>query len=63
MNTVQYLGHSSFKIQLGNIVVLIDPAVADTVQGSPRKIAPPLSPHAVRECALIFLTPEQPDHC
>jgi L-ascorbate metabolism protein UlaG (beta-lactamase superfamily) len=63
MNTIQYLGHSAFRVQLENIVALIDPAVGSTVLGSPRRIPSALDPHMVKECDLILLTHEQPDHC
>jgi len=63
MNTVQYLGHSAFRVQLENLVILIDPAVGNSILGSPRRIASALNPRDVKECDLILLTHEQPDHC
>lgn len=63
MNTIQYLGHSAFRIQLEDIVILIDPAINSTILGSPRRIASGLDPKAIKECDLILLTHEQPDHC
>mgnify|MGYP001619980384 CR=1 FL=1 len=63
MNTVQYLGHSAFRIQLENIVCLTDPVVADTILGAKRTQASALDPRSIKECDLILLTHEQPDHC
>ncbi len=63
MNAIQYLGHSAFKLQLENIVCLVDPVVANVINGSARQIPSALNPHLVRECDLILLTHEQPDHC
>ncbi len=63
MSSIQFLGHSCFKIQLDNIVCLIDPVISNTISASPRKIPSALVPTAIRECDLIFLTHELPDHC
>ncbi len=63
MNSVQYLGHSAFRIQLENIVCLTDPAMADTILGAKRTQMSALDPRSIKECDLIFLTHEQPDHC
>ena len=63
MNTIQYLGHSAFRIQLENMVCLTDPAVSDNILGGKRLQASALDPHSVKECDLIFLTHEQADHC
>ena len=63
MSSIQYLGHSCFKVQLDNIVCLFDPVVSNTISASPRKIPSALDPMAIRECDLIFITHELPDHC
>lgn len=63
MNAIRFLGHSTFQLQLENIVCLIDPCVADTLNGSPRTVPSALRPHEVRECDLIFLTHEHAPHC
>lgn len=63
MNTIQYLGHSTFRLQLENIIAIIDPAIGSTIFSSPRKIPSALDPHSIKQCDLIFITHEQPDHC
>lgn len=63
MNTIQYLGHSSFKVTLDNIVCLFDPVTAESIGGAKRTTPSALDPRAVKECDLILLTHEQPDHC
>ncbi len=63
MNAIRYLGHASFQIQLDNIICLVDPCIADTMNGHSRTVPSALQPHAVRECDLIFLTHEHAPHC
>jgi len=60
MRSIMYLGHSCFQVRLGNIVMLFNPAVSDTLGGNRRLVKSALSPHAVRECDLIFLSNEEP---
>ena len=62
MRSIIYLGHSCFQVRLGNIVMLFNPAVSDTLGGK-RSIKSALSPHSVRECDLIFLSNEEPSNC
>lgn len=63
MHGVRYLGHSSFLLQLDNIVCLIDPCVSQTLNGNARTLPSALRPHEVRECDLIFITHEHAPHC
>jgi len=59
MRSITYLGHSCFRVKLGNIVMLFNPAVAETLGGNARKIKSALDPHAIRECDLIFVSNEE----
>jgi L-ascorbate metabolism protein UlaG (beta-lactamase superfamily) len=63
MRSITYLGHSCFQVRLGNIVMLFNPAAADTVSGQKRLQKSGLNPHSVRECDLIFLSNEDPANC
>ena len=63
MRSVQYLGHSCFLVKLGGVVMLFNPAVADVLGGNRRLVKSALSPHAVRECDMIFLSNEEPSNC
>ena len=63
MRSITYYGHSCFQVKLGNIVMLFNPAVADTLGGASRLVKSSLSHHAVRECDMIFLTSEEPQNC
>ena len=63
MRSIQYLGHSSFQIRLGNVVILFNPAIADPLGGHARQAKSALNPHAVRECDLIILSNEDPVNC
>lgn len=63
MYGIKYLGHSSFLLQLENIVCLVDPCIAGTLNGNPRTLPSALRPHDIRECDLIFLTHEHAPHC
>lgn len=63
MRSITYHGHSCFQVKLGNIVMLFNPAVADTLGGAARLVKSSLNHHAVRECDMIFLTSEEPQNC
>jgi L-ascorbate metabolism protein UlaG (beta-lactamase superfamily) len=63
MRSIAYFGHSCFQLKLGNVVMLFNPAVADVLAGNRRLVKSGLSPKAVRECDLIFLTSEEPQCC
>jgi L-ascorbate metabolism protein UlaG (beta-lactamase superfamily) len=43
--------------------MLFNPAVADPLGGNARQVKSALSPHAVRECDMIFLSNEEPTNC
>jgi len=59
MNSVAYMGHTCFKLRLGNDTVLINPAIGGMVGGRPRTEKSALDVHSVRECDFIFLTNEE----
>lgn len=63
MHSITYLGHSAFKITLGNEVLLFNPAVSDNIAGKKRLVKSALDPHAIRECDMIFLSNEEQDNC
>ena len=63
MRSITYLGHSSFKVVLGNAVMLFNPVVADTIAGNRRLIKSSLDVHAIRECDMIFLSNEEMGNC
>ncbi|MFA6214347.1 MAG: MBL fold metallo-hydrolase [Candidatus Micrarchaeia archaeon] len=63
MRSITYLGHSSFRVVLGNAVMLFNPVVSDTIGGNRRLIKSSLDAHAVRECDMIFLSNEEPGNC
>ena len=63
MRSITYLGHSSFRVLLGNAVMLFNPCVADTIGGNRRLLKSSLDVHAVRECDMIFLSNEEPGNC
>ena len=63
MRSITYLGHSCFQVRLGNIVMLFNPAVADSADGQRRLVKSGLNPHAVRECDLISLSNEEAANC
>ncbi|VVC04731.1 Beta-lactamase superfamily domain protein [Candidatus Burarchaeum australiense] len=58
-----YVGHSTFKIELGGLVILMDPFFSGDANGRPRKVAAALSPGQIRECDFIFISHEHTDHC
>lgn len=59
MRSITYLGHSCFRVKLGNIVMLFNPAVAETLGGNRRLLKSALDAHAIRECDLIFVSNEE----
>ena len=63
MRSITYLGHSSFRVVLGNAVMLFNPVVSDTIGGNRRLIKSSLDVHAIRECDMIFLSNEEPGNC
>lgn len=63
MRSITYLGHNAFQARLGNVVMLFNPAVADTIGANQRRVKSSLDPHSVRECDLIFLCNEEPGNC
>ena len=63
MHSITYLGHSCFRVTLGNVVMLFDPVIADSISGSRRLIKSALDVHAVRECDMIFLSNEEAGNC
>jgi len=63
MRSITYLGHSCFQVRLGNVTMLFNPAVADSVSGKARNEKSGLNYHAVRECDLILLSNEGPWNC
>jgi L-ascorbate metabolism protein UlaG (beta-lactamase superfamily) len=63
MRSITYLGHSCFRITLGNVVMLFDPVVSDSISGSRRLIKSALDVHAVRECDMLFLSNEEAGNC
>jgi L-ascorbate metabolism protein UlaG (beta-lactamase superfamily) len=63
MRSITYLGHSSVKIQLGNIIMLFNPTISNPLAGHPRIEKPALNPSAIKECDLIFLSNEEPTNC
>ncbi|MCX8197780.1 MAG: MBL fold metallo-hydrolase [Candidatus Micrarchaeota archaeon] len=63
MRSITYLGHSCFQVKLGNVVMLFNPAVADSIAGNARIVKSALNPRAVRECDFIFLSNEEPANC
>jgi len=63
MHSIQYLGHSSFRVALGNISVLFNPSIAESMGGKRRLVKSALDPHAVRDCDLIFLSNEEEGNC
>lgn len=63
VRSITYLGHNSFEIRLGNIVMLFSPAVAEQIGQYRRLIRSSLNPRSVRECDMIFLPNEEPANC
>jgi len=63
MRSITYLGHSSFKVLLGNVVMLFNPSVSDAIGGNRRLIKSSLDVHAIRECDMIFLSNEEAGNC
>jgi len=63
MRSITYLGHSSFKVVLGNVVMLFNPVVSDTIGSSRRMLKSALDVHAIRECDMIFLSNEEAGNC
>lgn len=63
MRSITYLGHSCFKVMLGNVVMLFNPVVSDAISGSRRLIKSALDVHAIRECDMIFLSNEEAGNC
>jgi len=63
MRSITYFGHTCFQVRLGEIVILFNPVVSETISGSRRLVKSGLNPHAVRECDLIFLSNEDPSNC
>ena len=63
MHSITYLGHSAFKIRLGDEVLLFNPVVSGTIAGKKRLVPSALDAHAVRECDMIFLSNEEADNC
>lgn len=63
MRSITYLGHTCFQVRLGNVAMLFNPAVSDSVAGKTRGEKSGLNYHAVRECDLILLSNEGPWNC
>ncbi len=63
MRSITYLGHSCFLVRLGNIVMLFNPAVSDSLSGRKRLVKSGLNPHTVRECDLVLLSNEDGANC
>ncbi len=63
MRSVTYLGHSSFEARLGDIVILFNPVVSESVGGKKRLIKSSLNPSSVKDCDMIFLSNEEPGNC
>jgi L-ascorbate metabolism protein UlaG (beta-lactamase superfamily) len=63
MRSITYLGHSCFKVTLGNVVMLFNPVVSETISGNRRQVKSGLDVHAIRECDMIFLSNEEEGSC
>lgn len=62
MNEIQYLGHSSFRIVVDDIICLINPVTSVKIRGEKRLIGSSVDMN-IRKCDLIILTHEQPEAC
>ncbi|MFH1306749.1 MAG: MBL fold metallo-hydrolase [Candidatus Micrarchaeota archaeon] len=60
---IQYLGHSSFRIALGDTVCIINPVISDRIGGERRIVPSALNLREIKKCDLILLTSEAQDHC
>lgn len=58
MAIIKYHGHSTFELELGGALALVDPCVNMNIRGSVRKVPSTLQPHLVKRCDVIFITHE-----
>jgi len=63
MGSIWYLGHSGFEVELGGVVIYIDPFLEGReVGGMRREVAAPLKAGEVDKADLIMITHEHRDH-
>ncbi len=60
---LRYLGHSSFLVQMGGRIILIDPWLDPNPRQMHRLVPPAITPQEVLKCDLILITHEHFDHC
>jgi len=60
---IQYIGHAGFRVELGGLVIFIDPLFSDEFGGRKLDVKPAWKPSDVKQCDLIFITHEHTDHC
>lgn len=60
---IQYIGHAGFRLELGGLVLFIDPFFGPEIAGRPVEVKCAWKPSDVKECDLIFITHEHSDHC
>lgn len=58
MAIIKYHGHSTFELELGGVLALVDPCVSMSIRGNARKVPSTLEPKLVKRCDLIFITHE-----
>ncbi|MBI5158898.1 MBL fold metallo-hydrolase [Candidatus Micrarchaeota archaeon] len=63
MGFIEFVGHSCFRIEFGNMVLLTDPFFASEANGKKRLFPPSLTAADVRSMDLIFVSNEHDDHC
>jgi L-ascorbate metabolism protein UlaG (beta-lactamase superfamily) len=63
MNTIRYLGHTSFEMLLGDAIAYVNPSVSDTLSGNRRKQSSALTPSIIKHADLIFVTSEDEQYC
>jgi len=63
MNSIRYLGHASFEVNLGGTVILFDPFFGDSIEGMPRILNAAVRAEDVKKADIILITHEHASHC
>ncbi|MFA5107933.1 MAG: MBL fold metallo-hydrolase [Candidatus Micrarchaeia archaeon] len=63
MNAIQYFGHATFAITLDDTLCLVNPSIADKINGEKRILFSKFEQSSMRKCDLIFITSEEPEFC